>query len=191
VSIGRLPEEIVRLASGTPLRDGLDRIVSGHTGALIVLGSNEALRAISTGGFTIDVAFTAPQLRELAKMDGAIVLSGDADRILAAGVHLSPEASLPTGETGTRHRTAERVARQVELPVVTVSASMSTISCSPVAPVSSSPDPTNSSPAPTRRWRRSASTGSASPRRCPGSPVWNCTMRSPCATSPTSGSGSR
>jgi len=128
VSIGRLPEEIVRLASGTPLRDGLDRIVSGHTGALIVLGSNEALRAISTGGFTIDVAFTAPQLRELAKMDGAIVLSGDADRILAAGVHLSPEASLPTGETGTRHRTAERVARQVELPVVTVSASMSTIS---------------------------------------------------------------
>ncbi|WP_454226601.1 DNA integrity scanning diadenylate cyclase DisA [Propioniciclava flava] len=128
MSIGRLPEEIIRLAPGTPLRDGLDRIVSGHTGALIVLGTSDALQAISTGGFVIDVPFTAPQLRELAKMDGAIVLSDNADRIVASGVHLSPDASLPTGETGTRHRSAERVARQVGLPVVTVSASMLTIS---------------------------------------------------------------
>ena len=128
MSIGRLPEEIVALAPGTPLRDGLDRILAGHTGALVVLGSNSDLEAISTGGFAIDVPFTAPQLRELAKMDGAIVLSDDAERILAAAVHLSPSASLPTGETGTRHRTAERVARQVGVPVVTVSASMSTIS---------------------------------------------------------------
>lgn len=128
MSIGRLPEQIVALAPGTQLRDGLDRILSGHTGALVVLGSNPALAAISTGGFTINVPFTAPSLRELAKMDGAIVLSEDCERILAAAVHLSPAASFPTGETGTRHRTAERVARQVGLPTVTVSASMSTIS---------------------------------------------------------------
>lgn len=128
MSIGRLPEQIVALAPGTQLRDGLDRILSGHTGALVVLGSNAELSAISTGGFAIDVPFTAPSLRELAKMDGAIVLSDDGDRILAAAVHLSPAASFPTGETGTRHRTAERVARQVGLPTVTVSASMSTIS---------------------------------------------------------------
>ena len=128
MSIDSLPDQIVALAPGTALRDGLDRIVKGHTGALVVLGSNPELEAISTGGFAIDVPFSAPGLRELAKMDGAIVLSGDAERILAAAVHLSPSASLPTGETGTRHRTAERVARQAGLPVVTVSASMSTIS---------------------------------------------------------------
>lgn len=123
-----VPESFARLAPGTALRDGLDRIVRGHTGALIVLGTNEQLQAISSGGFVIDVAFTATGLRELAKMDGAIVLSDDLSRILAAAVHLTPDTTLPTGETGTRHRTAERVARQVGVPVVTVSASMSAIS---------------------------------------------------------------
>ncbi|MFT3876774.1 MAG: DNA integrity scanning diadenylate cyclase DisA [Propioniciclava sp.] len=124
----RLPADIVKLAPGTDLREGLDRIVSGHTGALVVLGSNPELEAISSGGFAIDVPFSATGLRELAKMDGAIVLSSDLTRILAASVHLSPSASYPTSETGTRHRTAERVARQIGIPVVTVSASMSTIS---------------------------------------------------------------
>lgn len=128
MSIGRLPDEIVQLAPGTPLRDGLDRIVSGHTGALVVLGTNPALAAISTGGFPLDIRFNATRLRELAKMDGAIVLSTDLTRIVAAAVHLSPAADVPTSETGTRHRTAERVAKQVGLPVVTVSASMDTIS---------------------------------------------------------------
>lgn len=128
MSASRLPADIVKVAPGTPLREGLDRIVSGHTGALIVLGSTPALDEISTGGFAIDVPFSATGLRELAKMDGAIVLSNDLSRILAAAVHLSPAASYPTSETGTRHRTAERVARQVGVPVVTVSASMSTIS---------------------------------------------------------------
>ena len=87
MSIGRLPDEIAQLAPGTPLRDGLDRIVSGHTGALVVLGTNPELEAISTGGFAIDVPFSATGLRELAKMDGAIVLSSDLSRILAAAVH--------------------------------------------------------------------------------------------------------
>ena len=128
MSIGRLPDEIAQLAPGTPLRDGLDRIVSGHTGALVVLGTNPELEAISTGGFAIDVPFNATRMRELAKMDGAIVLSTDLTRIVAAAVHLSPSADIPTTETGTRHRTAERVAKQVGVPVVTVSASMDTIS---------------------------------------------------------------
>lgn len=128
MSIGRLPDEIVRLAPGTPLRDGLDRIVKGHTGALVVLGTNPELEAISTGGFIVDVPFNATRIRELAKMDGAIVLSPDLTRIVAAAVHLSPSADIPTSETGTRHRTAERVAKQVGLTVVTVSASMDTIS---------------------------------------------------------------
>lgn len=123
-----VPESLARLAPGTALRDGLDRIVRGHTGALVVLGTNPQLQAISSGGFVIDVPFTATGLRELAKMDGALVLSEDLSRIVAAAVHLTPDTALPTGETGTRHRTAERVARQVGVPVVTVSASMSAIS---------------------------------------------------------------
>ncbi len=115
------------LAPGTPLRAGLERILSGGTGALLVLGSTDAVRAISSGGFLLDEPFSPTALRELAKMDGAIILSAAADRILAAAVQLMPDPSLPTVETGTRHRTAERVAQQTGLPVITVSASMNTI----------------------------------------------------------------
>lgn len=115
------------LAPGTLLRAGLERILRGRTGALVVLGNTEVVREISSGGFVLDEPFSPTALRELAKMDGAIILSAQADRILAAGVQLMPEASLATVETGTRHRTAERVAQQTGLPVVTVSASMNTI----------------------------------------------------------------
>lgn len=119
---------VARLAPGTPLRDGLDRIVNGRTGALIVLGTNPVLEEISTGGFALDVPLSATALRELAKMDGAIVLSPGLDRILHASVHLMPDARLDSVETGTRHRTAERVSRQTGLSVVTVSSAMATIS---------------------------------------------------------------
>lgn len=115
------------LAPGTPLREGLERILHGRTGALVVLGSNRAVRKVSTGGFDLDVQFTPTALRELAKMDGGIVLSSDFERILAAGVHFVPDGDVPTVETGTRHRTADRIAQQTGMPVVTVSASMSTI----------------------------------------------------------------
>lgn len=115
------------LAPGTELRAGLERIVHGRTGALIVLGDTPEVHELSTGGFGLDVAFTATHLRELAKMDGAIVLTEDLERIVAAGVHLMPDASVPTSEVGTRHRTAERVSRQTGQPVLTVSASMATI----------------------------------------------------------------
>ena len=123
-----LLDHLARMAPGTPLREGFERILRGRTGALVVLGRNRVISAISTGGFTLDVPYSATALRELAKMDGAIVLDADSMRIVSAGVQLMPDAALPTVETGTRHRTADRVARQSGLPVISVSASMSTIS---------------------------------------------------------------
>lgn len=115
------------LAPGTPLRDGLDRIVHGRTGALVVLGDNKVLDQVSTGGFTVTTDFTPTALRELAKLDGGIVVTEDLSRILRAGVHFVPDGAIPTIETGTRHRTADRLSQQAHLPVVTVSASMGTI----------------------------------------------------------------
>ncbi|MDO9379334.1 MAG: DNA integrity scanning diadenylate cyclase DisA [Nocardioidaceae bacterium] len=112
------------VAPGTTLREGLERILRGRTGALIVLGEDKEIEQMSTGGFVLDVPFSATALRELAKMDGAIVLDGNATTIRRAGVHLMPDPSIPTEETGTRHRTADRVARQTGVPVISVSASM-------------------------------------------------------------------
>src|SRR5690606_23147932 len=96
----------------------------GRTGALIVIGHDRVIDSISTGGFALDVPFTATGLRELAKMDGAIILDSSASRIVRAATHLMPDPSIPTTESGTRHRTAERVARQTGIPVISVSASM-------------------------------------------------------------------
>ena len=124
----RLNRALALIAPGTAVRDGLDRIVHGRTGALVTLGSNARLQSLITGGFAIDVAFSATALRELAKMDGAIILNDALDRILYAAVQLMPDAAVETAETGTRHRTADRVARQTGVPTATVSASMSTIS---------------------------------------------------------------
>src|SRR5215472_3916679 len=115
------------VAPGTALRDGLDRIVRGNTGALIVVGSDAVVERICSGGFELDAEFSATRLRELATMDGAIVLDFDARRILRAAVQLVPDPALPTQESGTRHRTAERVARQTGFPVISVSKSMRTI----------------------------------------------------------------
>lgn len=118
---------LAMVAPGTALRDGLDRIVRGNTGALIVVGSEPAVQRICSGGFELDAEFSATRLRELAKMDGAIVLDAGARRILRAAVQLVPDPALPTNESGTRHRTAERAARQTGLPVISVSKSMRTI----------------------------------------------------------------
>lgn len=116
------------LAPGTQLRSGIDRILHGRTGALIVMGNNRQVAKVSTGGFQINVEFSEQALRELAKLDGAIILSNDLSRIVAAGVHLVPPGYLPTAETGTRHRSADRTAQIAGVPVVTVSASMGTVS---------------------------------------------------------------
>jgi diadenylate cyclase len=123
----RLRATLASMAPGTSLRDGLERILRGRTGALIVLGSDRTVDSLSTGGFSLDVPFTATGLRELAKMDGAIVLDKDVSRILHAAIHLMPDPSIHSEETGTRHRTADRVARQSGYPVISVSQSMQII----------------------------------------------------------------
>ncbi len=123
----RLRSTLAAVAPGTELREGLERALRGRTGALVVLGNDRAVESICTGGFLLDVEFSATGLRELAKMDGAIICDREASRIIRAGVHLMPDASISTSETGTRHRTAERVARQTGVPVISVSQSMSTI----------------------------------------------------------------
>jgi diadenylate cyclase len=122
-----LRETLGRLAPGTALRDGLERILRGRTGALIVLGYDERVEAICDGGFTLDVPFSPTRLRELSKMDGALILSADGSRIVRANVQLVPDPSIPTDESGTRHRSAERTAIQTGYPVVSVSHSMSIV----------------------------------------------------------------
>jgi diadenylate cyclase len=129
VAADRSPEEQLRdtlaaVAPGTTLRDGLERILRGRTGALIVLGFDRTVEEVCTGGFVLDVEFSATRLRELAKMDGAIVTDADVTKILRAAVQLVPDSSIETTESGTRHRTAERVAKQTGFPVVSVSQSM-------------------------------------------------------------------
>ncbi|MFN8097640.1 MAG: DNA integrity scanning diadenylate cyclase DisA [Dermatophilaceae bacterium] len=115
---------LAAVAPGTELRDGLERILRGNTGALIVLGNDRNVDSLCTGGFPLDVEFSATRLRELAKMDGAIVVNNDISRIVRAATQLVPDPNIETSESGTRHRTAERVAKQTGLPVVSVSQSM-------------------------------------------------------------------
>lgn len=118
---------VARLAPGTGLRDGLERILRGRTGALIVLGHDEHVEAICDGGFPLDVPYAPTRLRELCKMDGAVVLSTDGTRIVRANVQLVPNPSIPTDESGTRHRSAERAAIQTGSPVISVSHSMNIV----------------------------------------------------------------
>jgi diadenylate cyclase len=118
---------LARVAPGTPLREGLDRIVKAKMGALVVVGDGPEVLNICSGGFLLDAQFSPQRLSELAKMDGAIILAADASRIARANVHLVPNPNVPTSETGTRHRTAERVARSIDVPVISVSEDMSVI----------------------------------------------------------------
>ncbi|MCX5043255.1 DNA integrity scanning diadenylate cyclase DisA [Aldersonia sp. NBC_00410] len=127
-SLTGLRDTIARIAPGTNLREGLERILRGRTGALIVLGYDEQVEAMCDGGFELDVEFAPTRLRELSKMDGAVVLSSDGQRILRANVQLVPNPKIPTVESGTRHRAAERTAIETGYPVVSVSQSMSIVS---------------------------------------------------------------
>lgn len=126
-SDARLLGTLAKVAPGTSLRDGLERILRGRTGGLVVLGFDRTVEQITTGGFELDVDFSATRLRELSKMDGAVIVDADATRIVRAAVQLIPDPSLPTEETGTRHRTADRVSRQTGHPVISVSKSMNII----------------------------------------------------------------
>lgn len=96
-------------------------------GALIVVGDGPDVLSVSSGGFLLDAEYTPQRLSELAKMDGAIILAEDCSRVARANVHLMPDPNIPTSETGTRHRTAERVARQIDVPVITVSEDMAAV----------------------------------------------------------------
>ncbi len=122
-----LNDALALIAPGTSLREGLDRILQAKHGALIIVGDDPAVLSVCTGGFLLDAEYSPQRLSELAKMDGAIILAGDASRIARANVHLMPKASIGTSETGTRHRTAERVARSIDVPVIAVSEAMATI----------------------------------------------------------------
>lgn len=120
-------EALAIVAPGQPLREGLDRILKASMGALIVVGDGPEVLNICSGGFLLDAAFSPQRLSELAKTDGAIILAADASRIARANVHLVPNPNVPTTETGTRHRTAERVARSIGVPVISVSEDMAVL----------------------------------------------------------------
>jgi diadenylate cyclase len=96
-------------------------------GALIIVGDGPDVLGICSGGFLLDAEFSPQRLAELAKMDGAIILAPDASRIARANVHLVPDPAVPTTETGTRHRTAERGARSLDVPVIAVSEDLAVI----------------------------------------------------------------
>ena len=117
-----------QLIPGQPLRNGVDLVADKKTGALIVIGTSAKLEKISSGGITLNnCAYTPEMLSELAKMDGAIIVDANVNNILKANVHLNPSDNIPTSQTGTRHRTAERVSVETELSVIAVSEESSTI----------------------------------------------------------------
>jgi diadenylate cyclase len=109
------------VAPGTPLREGIDNVLRANTGGLIVVGYNDKVKEIVDGGFSINCKYSPASLYELAKMDGAIILNEDAAKILFANTQLIPDTVIPSTETGIRHRTAERVARQTGNLVISIS----------------------------------------------------------------------
>ena len=123
----RFADAIRKTAPGTPLRVALDMILAGHLGALICVGDTDNVLAAGDDGFKLDVSFTANRLFELSKMDGAVVVDRDLTKILRANYHLNPDPSLPTAETGMRHRTAARMSLLTKAMVISVSARRSVI----------------------------------------------------------------
>jgi diadenylate cyclase len=110
------------------VREGLDNIVQGHTGALICIGESEELSFLLSGGVKLEVDYTPAMLYQLAKMDGAILLASNGTKIVWANVQLMPDPTILSLETGTRHRTAERVSKQTDALVIAISASRSVVS---------------------------------------------------------------
>jgi diadenylate cyclase len=116
-----------QVAPGTPLRAGIDDIIRAQHGALIVIGEPSDLAFLFSGGMRLDLPFTSQLLYELAKMDGAIILSKEAQKLVYANVQLMPDPSIASDETGTRHRTAERVAKQTDALVISISQQRETV----------------------------------------------------------------
>ncbi len=109
------------LGPGTPLREGVENILRAKTGGLLVIGDGEEILNTVDGGFNINSDYSPAYIYELAKMDGAIVISNDMKRILYANTQLIPDAAIPTYETGTRHRTAQRMAKQTGSLIIAIS----------------------------------------------------------------------
>jgi diadenylate cyclase len=124
----KLLAAIERIAPGTELRQGIDDIIRSREGALIVVGAPEELSFLFSGGMRLDQPFRPQLLYEVAKMDGAIIITSDLSRLAFANVQLMPDPTIPSAETGTRHRTAERVAKQTDALVISISQQRSTIS---------------------------------------------------------------
>lgn len=117
-----LTEILKQIAPGTEIREGLDNILKARTGALLLITDNkEVIQEVVDGGFNINEDYNSAKLYELAKMDGAIILSGDFKKILLANAQLIPSHTIQTVETGTRHRTAERTAKQTGELVISIS----------------------------------------------------------------------
>ncbi|HET6508266.1 MAG TPA: DNA integrity scanning diadenylate cyclase DisA [Baekduia sp.] len=117
----RLVKALEMVAPGTALREGLDNILHAHTGGLLVIGDHDELSFLFSGGIKLDVDYTPALLYQVAKMDGGIVLNANATKIAMANVQLTPDPTVLTLETGTRHRTAERVSKQTDAIVIAIS----------------------------------------------------------------------
>jgi diadenylate cyclase len=117
----RLLQALDVVAPGTALREGIDNIIHAHTGGLILLAESDQVSFLFSGGIRLDVDYTPALLYQLAKMDGAIVLDPGATRICWANVQLMPDPTILSMETGTRHRTAERVSKQTRALVIAIS----------------------------------------------------------------------
>jgi diadenylate cyclase len=118
---------VARIAPGTELRQAIDDIIRSREGALIVIGEPNDLAFLFSGGMRLDQPFTPQFLYELAKMDGAIIVNSGITKIVHANVQLMPDPTIPSNETGTRHRTAERVAKQTEALVISISQQRETV----------------------------------------------------------------
>jgi diadenylate cyclase len=116
-----------QVAPGTPLRAGIDDIIRAQHGALLVIGDPNELAFLFSGGMRLDLPFSSQVLYELAKMDGAIILGSNTEKIVYANVQLMPDPAIPSSETGTRHRTAERVAKQTDALVISISQQRETV----------------------------------------------------------------
>lgn len=117
----RLIDALHLVAPGTPLREGIDSIIRAKTGSLIILGDVGTISFLFSGGIRLECDFTANMLYELAKMDGATILNRNATRIHRANVQLMPDPTIESDETGTRHRTAERIAKQTDAMAISIS----------------------------------------------------------------------
>jgi diadenylate cyclase len=118
---------VARIAPGTELRQAIDDIIRARLGALIVIGEPSELSFLFSGGMQLDLPFKSQLLYELAKMDGAIIVSSPVTKLAYANVQLMPDPTIPSAETGTRHRTAERVAKQTDALVISISQQRETV----------------------------------------------------------------